>query len=63
LVVTGASNAWGIFVAAGRFGRGIEGARILSGRFGFVKGFGELFFVRFAGRDEAALRCAAEDGD
>jgi hypothetical protein len=45
----------GIFVAAGRFGRGIEGARILSGRIGFGKGSGKLFLIRFAGTDDAVV--------
>ena len=49
-------NAVGIFVAAGRFGRGIEGARILSGRIGFGKGFGELFLIRSPTPDEAVFR-------
>src|SRR5215475_13547668 len=34
------------FIAAGRFVRGIEGARILTRRTGFGKGFGELFLTR-----------------
>ena len=31
------------FSPRGRFGRGIEGARILTRRIGFGKGFGEVF--------------------
>jgi hypothetical protein len=34
----------GTFVVAGRFGLGIEGARILSGRIGFGKGLREQIF-------------------
>jgi len=62
LVVARCEKPEGTFIAAGRFGRGIEGARILSGRIGFGKGSGELFLIRFAGTDEAVFRCLFRDG-
>jgi hypothetical protein len=53
LVATGWNKPVGSFVAAGRFGRGIEGARILTRRIGFGKGFGEVFLFFFADTDGA----------
>jgi len=52
----------GTFIAAGRFGQGIEGARILTRRIGFGKGFGEVFLTLFASTDDTVLRCASRRG-